>query len=95
MKLSNLTEGRDNNFNLIRIVAALAVLVDHSFALAIGTADARPFLINSSLNISFLAVDIFFVTSGFLVTASLLTRQNTMEFVLARALRIYPAQCGD
>ena len=91
MKLSNLTEGRDNNFNLIRIIAALAVLVDHSFALAVGTADARPFLKYSSLNISFLAVDVFFVTSGFLVTASLLKRQNIMEFVLARVLRIYPA----
>ena len=43
MKLSNYSQGRDNNFNLIRIVAAFAVLVTHSFALAIGTGDAEPF----------------------------------------------------
>lgn len=42
MQLSNYSQGRDNNFNPIRIVAALAVLVTHSFALAIGTAATRP-----------------------------------------------------
>jgi len=43
MKLSNFTQGRDNNFNLIRIAAAYEVLVTHSFALAIGTGDAERF----------------------------------------------------
>ena len=38
-----------------------------------------------------IAVDVFFITSGFLVTASLLTRQSIIEFVWARVLRIYPA----
>lgn len=41
--LSNYTEGRDNNFNLIRIIAALAVLVTHRVALAIGTGAASRF----------------------------------------------------
>lgn len=36
MKLSNFTQSRDNNFNIIRIVAALAVLITHSYALATG-----------------------------------------------------------
>jgi peptidoglycan/LPS O-acetylase OafA/YrhL len=91
MKLSYFTEGKDNNFNLIRMVAACVVLVEHSFALAIGFADARPFRISSSIDMSSLAVDVFFVTSGFLVTSSLLRRQHPIEFVWARVLRIYPA----
>ena len=91
MKLSHFTEGKDNNFNLIRVVAAFGVLVDHSFAVAIGSVDARPFQISPHIDISRLAVDVFFVTSGFLVTASLLRRPNTIEFLWARALRIYPA----
>ena len=91
MKLSHFTEGKDNNFNLIRMVAAVVVLVEHSFALAIGFADARPFRISSSIDMSSLAVDVFFVTSGFLVTSSLLRRQHPIEFVWARVLRIYPA----
>ncbi len=91
MKLSHFTEGKDNNFNLIRVVAAFGVLVDHSFAVAIGSVDARPFQIGPNIDLGRLAVDVFFVTSGFLVTASLLRRQNTIEFLWARALRIYPA----
>lgn len=91
MKLADFTQGRDNNFNLIRIVAAYAVLVTHSFALAIGTGDAEPFIDTLGMTIGTIAVDIFFLTSGFLVTASLLTRQNTIEFVWARILRIFPA----
>lgn len=90
MKLSYCTDGKDNNFNLMRVIAALGVLVDHSFALAIGSADAQLFRISPRITLSSLAVDIFFVTSGFLVTASLLRRQNTIEFLWARALRIYP-----
>ena len=91
MKLSYFTESKDNNFNLIRVIAALAVLVDHSFALAIGSVNAQLFRISPNINLSSFAVDVFFVTSGFLVTASLLRRQNTIEFLWARALRIYPA----
>jgi peptidoglycan/LPS O-acetylase OafA/YrhL len=91
LKLSYFTTGRDNNFNLIRIIAAYAVLVTHSFAIAIGTGSAEPFRETLGMTIGSIAVDIFFVTSGFLVTASLLRRQSTIEFIWARALRIYPA----
>ncbi len=91
MKLSNFTQGRDNNFNLIRIVAALAVLITHSFALAIGTGEAEPFRDSLGMTMGSIAVDVFFVTSGFLVTASLLTRQSVLEFLWARVLRVFPA----
>ncbi len=91
MKIANYTEGRNNNFNLIRMIAAYAVLVTHSFALAIGTGNAEPLQNTLGMTIGSIAVDIFFLTSGFLVTASLLTRKNTIEFVWARVLRIYPA----
>jgi peptidoglycan/LPS O-acetylase OafA/YrhL len=91
MKLSNYSQGRDNNFNLIRIVAALAVLVTHSFAVAIGTGDAEPFRGSLGMTMGSIAVDVFFITSGFLVTSSLLNRQSTIEFIWARAVRIFPA----
>ena len=91
MKLSHYTQGRENNFNLIRIVAAFAVLVTHSFALAIGTADAEPFQGTLGMTLGSIAVDVFFITSGFLVTSSLLNRQSIIEFIWARALRIFPA----
>ena len=89
--LSNYTQGRDNNFNLLRLVAALAVLVTHSFALAIGTGAAEPFRDSLGMTMGSIAVDVFFVTSGFLVTGSLLARQNAREFLWARFLRVFPA----
>lgn len=91
MKLSNFTQGRDNNFNLIRVVAALAVLITHSFVLTTGTGDTEPFQQSLGMTLGTVAIDIFFITSGFLVTASLLTRQSIIEFIWARTLRIFPA----
>jgi len=89
MKLSELAHGRDNNFNIIRIVAAFAVLVSHAFRLA--NLSSEPFENGTGISLGTMAVDVFFITSGFLVTASLLTRKSTLEYLCARALRIFPA----
>jgi peptidoglycan/LPS O-acetylase OafA/YrhL len=43
------------------------------------------------ISLGTVAVDIFFVTSGFLITSSLLNRQNILDFSCARLLRIFPA----
>lgn len=91
MRLSSCAYGRDNNFNLIRLLAALAVFVSHCFSLATGTRAEEPFLATLNMTVGAMGVDVFFLTSGFLVTASLLSRQNAFEFVAARILRIFPA----
>ena len=91
MKISNFTQDRDNNFNLIRIVAAFAVLITHSFTLATGKSDVEPLRQSIDMTMGTIAVDVFFIASGFLVSASLLTRQSIVEFVWARILRIFPA----
>ena len=89
--LSDLARGRDNNFNLIRILAAFAVLFSHSFSLATGSESAEPLRVTYGLTWGDIAVNIFFITSGFLVTSSLLTRQSATTFIWARVLRIFPA----
>jgi len=38
-----------------------------------------------------IALDVFFITSGFLITSSYFSRNNLFLFVWARILRIYPA----
>lgn len=88
--LSDYTAGRDNNFNLLRFVAATAVLVSHSYALATGDAGTEPLRHLLGMSLGDIAVGLFFVTSGFLVTGSLLSKRNATEFFLSRALRIYP-----
>lgn len=80
--LSDYTRGRDNNFNLLRLLAASLMLITHSFALSIGHGEAEPLRASLGTTWGAIAVDVFFVTSGFLVTASsLLYRRCLREFV--------------
>lgn len=88
--LSDYSTGRDNNFNLLRFIAAAAVLVSHSYALSTGDPRTEPLRNLLGLSLGDIAVAVFFVTSGFLVTGSLLTRRSGTDFFLSRALRIYP-----
>jgi peptidoglycan/LPS O-acetylase OafA/YrhL len=85
-------QGRHNNFNLIRLIAAWSVLVSHSWPLALGPQfGAGPSIGSYQLGLGARAVDVFFVASGFLVSASLWRSGHLREFFVARALRIYPA----
>lgn len=83
--------GRDNNFNLIRFISALAVILSHSYPLTIGEGVLEPFEKTIGLSLGEIAVHIFFVTSGFLVTGSLIRNNNIKDFFLSRILRIFPA----
>jgi len=87
--LSECVGNRDNNYNFIRFVAATMVLFSHSYPLT-GTM-GEPLATKFGLSFGHLAVDIFFITSGFLVTNSLISRKQIGIFVLARLLRIMPA----
>jgi peptidoglycan/LPS O-acetylase OafA/YrhL len=75
------------------MAAALLVIYSHSYVLSGGwEAGSDEFLVRA-IGISFgdIAVNIFFIVSGFLVTRSLLYRQSVTSFFKARILRIYPA----
>jgi peptidoglycan/LPS O-acetylase OafA/YrhL len=91
MKLGDVAYSRDNNFNLIRLLAAYAVLFSHSFVLVTGKGSDEPFMDTIPYSLAGIAVDIFFVTSGFLITGSLLRRPGFFNYFKARVLRIYPA----
>lgn len=91
MTLDDFVGSRDNNFNLVRFLAAGAVLVSHSYALSTGDPAIEPLRSWLGLSLGDMAVDVFFLTSGFLVTGSLLSRHSVVGFAIARALRIYPA----
>jgi peptidoglycan/LPS O-acetylase OafA/YrhL len=79
---------RDNNFDLIRLYAALEVLYVH----AVGWLGLPPAAGLRLLMDVFAGVPVFFVISGFLVTDSLLRNADEpRRFATSRALRIYPA----
>lgn len=90
MKLSDVAIGRDNNFNLIRFVAAFSVLVSHGYAIVLGPDAFEPLERMLGHTLGEFAVDVFFVSSGFLVCGSLLRLQSLRRFARARALRIFP-----
>jgi peptidoglycan/LPS O-acetylase OafA/YrhL len=88
--LGDAVERPDNNFNLIRLVAAWAVIFGHSHAVAVW---GGPDPVHALLGIKFsglVAVDTFFLVSGFLIAASL-ERNRLPAFLASRALRIFPA----
>lgn len=86
--LGEVAVGKDNNFNLLRLLAAFAVLISHSFAML---GQPEPFAASVGKNLGAMAVDVFFIASGFLVGASLIRTQDVGDYLRARVLRIFPA----
>lgn len=79
-----------NNLNLLRLFAAWLVIYGHAYAI---TGSSGPDLILRVVQLKFaggVAVDVFFFVSGCLIAASL-ARHSMRDYLVARALRIYPA----
>jgi peptidoglycan/LPS O-acetylase OafA/YrhL len=84
--------GRQNNFDALRLLAAIAVIFSHSFLIAQGTQN-NEWLILLTGNQSILGltgVFVFFAISGFLVTQSFEQTANPLHYCAKRALRIFP-----
>lgn len=81
---------RNNNFTLIRLILASTVLFAHSFALTGSGRDPISALIFPHAAIQELAVNGFFIVSGFLVTASLVKR-GPLDYAWRRVARLFPA----
>lgn len=82
----------DNNFDVLRLVAALFVIVSHAFQMT-GNLATEPLiaLSHKTITISTIGLYMFFFTSGFLVTHSAMVSDNVKQFLFKRFLRIFPA----
>lgn len=79
-----------NNFTLLRLLAALAVVVAHAVFLRSGNKADDVFVGASVYRLGDHAVNVFFVLSGLTVAASLSRSNDVVRFLTARALRIFP-----
>lgn len=79
---------RSNNFDFLRLVGALLVVLGHGYVLA-GVAIHPPKM--AGYEVQTLGVVIFFSISGYLITASWSRTRDVLAYVAARCLRIFPA----
>jgi peptidoglycan/LPS O-acetylase OafA/YrhL len=79
---------RTNNFDLLRLLAAAAVLVSHAYAL---TGHFEPLTRTTGRSLGHIGVLVFFAMSGFLVTQSWVSRPHAGTYIAKRALRLGPA----
>jgi peptidoglycan/LPS O-acetylase OafA/YrhL len=81
-----------NNFDFLRLLAALTVIFSHSWLIAYGTQRTEPLVwaTHNQCSLGLVGVFVFFVISGYLVTDSFCRNPRPGGFVLRRATRIYP-----
>lgn len=81
---------RRNNFDILRLICALLVIVSHSYAL-LGMCDSEPLLHSTGwLIASDFGLCGFFTISGYLILNSLVTSKNIFSYFAKRCLRIFP-----
>jgi len=80
-----------NNFGSLRVLFAILVVLSHAPELADGNR-SREWLtqVFGTLSLGEIAVDGFFLVSGYLITASYRAKRSFSDFVMRRARRIYP-----
>lgn len=87
-------KSRENNYDIIRLIAAIVVILSHAFPLSLGYINGRDpdplFRWTNSLSLGSLAVMVFFIISGFLITQSYDRSRKPLQFLKARVLRIFP-----
>ena len=88
--VGDVSSGRNNNLNLIRAVAAVAVLVSHAYPITLGGKAVEPLRTALGHTLGTLAVFVFFFISGFLIARSFDQKRSLTGFTVARVLRLFP-----
>ncbi|MBL8579859.1 MAG: acyltransferase [Mesorhizobium sp.] len=88
--LSDHLDADKNSFNLVRLWAALSVLLSHAYPLVLGAGTSEPLGTFTPYTLGQHAVNVFFVISGLMLARSLARNPSIKEFAWARILRIFP-----
>jgi peptidoglycan/LPS O-acetylase OafA/YrhL len=88
--IADIATAGNNSFGLVRLIAAMAVVVSHAFVITGGAATVQPLEALTGYPLGAHAVHVFFTVSGLLVAASFDRRPSLTAFAAARFFRIYP-----
>lgn len=85
-------DSRRNNLDFLRLALAVLVILSHSYPLGTATESTEPMhrWTRGQMTFGAVAVDLFFVMSGFLITASVLRSPTLWVYMQRRISRIYP-----
>lgn len=82
---------RENNFNLLRMIAATGVLVSHAYPISLGDGAMEPLKsVLDGISLGGVSVYVFFAISGYFIAQSFERSSSLARFVMARVLRIFP-----
>jgi peptidoglycan/LPS O-acetylase OafA/YrhL len=88
VNLQRRLENRDNNFDVLRLLAATLVLLSHCYPL---TGREEPFGALTGVTLGEVGVVMFFAMSGFLIAKSWSDEPEPRRYFHKRALRLLPA----
>lgn len=80
---------RHNNFDFLRLLFASLVIVSHSYFLT-GDTDPLGWATQNQVSFGALAVDVFFIMSGYLILTSLKFSHSPQSYLWKRLLRLFP-----
>lgn len=83
----------NNNLNIVKLFAAIMVIVGHGYAFGVNyaTKDWLSIFSRETTDLGAFAVNIFFFFSGLLIASSLMRNSDTKRYVVRRLKRIYPS----
>lgn len=90
---------KSNSFDIIRLILAIIVIYGHTYPVLYGTGMKSPsgqydivaMFTKNQIGSGTIAVYMFFVISGFLITQSIINSKSIHDYILKRVLRIIPA----
>jgi peptidoglycan/LPS O-acetylase OafA/YrhL len=94
--LSDILDASRNSFNLVRLMAAISVIVSHAYVMRVGPGGPEPLAPLTPFTLGQHAVNAFFFLSGLTLSLSLARNPSLLHFTTARFLRVIPGLfvCG-